>query len=349
MINISSAPRQYSRGHADTHSAYVRARTMTTQPPTWDTQFPASRDANLLRFSHDVGLLSAGDGSELVVGPPSAEHGSWAGAPSALFLDGSYWLAYRLRRPVGQGRGFANVVARSVDGVTFETVAVLHKEMFGAESLERPTLIVTDDGMWRLYLSCSTPRSYHWRVDMVEAASPEQLPRAELQTVLPGSHEIAVKDPVIMNAHGRWHLWASCHPLTDLSQTDRMTTEYATSDDGVRWTWRGTALAGRRGLWDERGGRLTFVQMNGSAPLACYDGRATAEENFEERTGIAVGRAPFGTFSPVGDEPVAESPHAGRGLRYVSLVEVPGAGRRYYYEYTRPDSAHELRTMLVPA
>jgi hypothetical protein len=340
MVTVLTASQQYSRDHADTHSPYRRAPTMTAQPPNWDEP--------LARLSHDIGLLSAGEGSELVAGPPSAEHGSWAGAPTALLIDGSYWLAYRLRRPVGRGRGFANVVARSSDGVQFETVAVLHKEMFGAESLERPTLVVTGDGLWRLYLSCSTPSSFHWRIDLVEATSPERLARAEFQTVLPGSHDVAVKDPVIAHAYGRWHLWASCHPLTDLSQTDRMTTEYATSDDGVEWTWRGTALAGRLGRWDERGGRLTSVQLNGSAPLACYDGRATAEENFEERTGIAVGRALFGTFSPVGEDPIAESPHAGRGLRYVSVVEAPGGGRRYYYEYTRPDSAHELRTMFVP-
>jgi hypothetical protein len=30
------------------------------------------------------------------------------------------------------------------------------------------------------------------------------------------------------------------------------------------------------------------------------------------------------------------------------VVEAPGGGRRYYYEYTRPDSAHELRTMFLP-
>ncbi len=30
--------------------------------------------------------------------------------------DGTFWLAYRLRRPVGVGRGYANVVARSDDG-----------------------------------------------------------------------------------------------------------------------------------------------------------------------------------------------------------------------------------------
>ena len=67
------------------------------------------------------------------------------------------YLAYRLRRPVGQGRGYANVVARSADGVRFTTVATIGKDAFGAESLERPALVVTDDGRWRLYVSVATP------------------------------------------------------------------------------------------------------------------------------------------------------------------------------------------------
>ena len=44
--------------------------------------------------------------SDLVVGPPQPGPGAWAGAPSAVHVDGTTYLAYRLRRPVGQGRGF---------------------------------------------------------------------------------------------------------------------------------------------------------------------------------------------------------------------------------------------------
>ena len=57
--------------------------------------------------------------SQLVVPPPDSRPGSWAGAPSAMVHDGKVWLAYRLRRPVGEGRGYANVVAVS-DAPQFE-------------------------------------------------------------------------------------------------------------------------------------------------------------------------------------------------------------------------------------
>ncbi len=94
--------------------------------------------------------------------PPSA----------ALGDDGTFWLAYRLRRPLGAGRGYANVVARSEDGERFETVLVLEREAFDCDSLERPALVALDDGAWRLYVSCATPGTKHWRVDALDADRP---------------------------------------------------------------------------------------------------------------------------------------------------------------------------------
>jgi hypothetical protein len=82
--------------------------------------------------------------------------------------------------------------------------------------------------------------------------------------------------------------------------------------------------------------------------LALYDGRASAEENFEERTGLARGPSPTG-LTASGDAPVAASPHGPGGLRYVSLVRLPHGGCRLYYEATREDGAHELRTEVVTA
>ena len=63
-----------------------------------------------------------------------------------------------------------------------------------------------------------------------------------------------------------------------------MSTAYATSGDGLEWTWHGTVLEGRPGSWDARGARLTTFLADGRA---AYDGRASAEENWFERTGIA--------------------------------------------------------------
>ena len=104
--------------------------------------------------------------------PPGTEPGTWAGAPSAARSNGDIYLAYRLRRPIGQGRGYAVAVARSADGVHFETLLTIGKEEMDTESLERPALVQTPDGTWRLYLSCATTGTKHWRVEVLEADHP---------------------------------------------------------------------------------------------------------------------------------------------------------------------------------
>jgi hypothetical protein len=284
--------------------------------------------------------------AEVVLEPEDPRPGSWAGGPSAQLVDGTWWLAYRLRRPVGEGRGIANVVARSDDGVRFTPVVGIGKDAFGAESLERPALVHTPEGRWRLYVSCATPGSKHWRVDLLDADTVEGLGTAVPRTVLPGDDLNAVKDPVIRHDGTTWHLWASVHPLDDPEATDRMTTEHATSPDGVQWTWRGTALAGTPGSWDARGVRFATVVLDGTRSWALYDGRATAAENWEERTGLAVQNGDD-SFVAVGDGPLLQSPHAPFGLRYADVVAVPGGGARWFYEATRPDGGHDLRTVLL--
>jgi hypothetical protein len=137
------------------------------------------------------------------------------------------------------------------------------------------------------------------------------------------------------------------HPLDLPNHEDRMTTEYYTSSDGLRWTHQGTALRPRPGRWDARGVRVSAVFTVDGQWAATYDGRATAGENWEERTGLAYAAGAGGVFTAQGNRPVAESPHAGRGLRYLCVVGRPDGGYRLYYEGTRADGAHELRTELV--
>ena len=290
-------------------------------------------------------LLPRPGESTVVIAPPGAGTGYWAGAPSAALGDDGVYLAYRLRRPLGAGRGYGIVVARSGDGVRFETVTTIGREQVGAESLERPSLVRTAAGRWRLYLSCATPGTKHWRVEVTEADHPAAFDVSQRRTALPGDAMTGVKDPVIRRGNGRWQLWASCHPLADPETADRMVTDYATSADGLDWAWQGTALSGRPGYWDARGTRVSAVWQDGGAVVACYDGRASAAENYEERTGVAVGAGP-GSLVALGEAPAAESPYAGRGLRYLDVLALPDGRHRLYYEMTRPDGAHELRTEL---
>jgi hypothetical protein len=224
-------------------------------------------------------------------------------------------------------------------------VCTLERDAFEAESLERPALVRRPDGGWRIYVSCATPGSKHWRVDLIDADSPAGFDAERRTLSMPGDELTAVKDPAVHApaGDGAWRAWVCCHPLDEPGAEDRMTTRLAASDDGVTWRLGEVVLAGRSGEWDHRGARVTAVDPG--ARWALYDGRATAEENFEERAGWAVASRRDGVFEYAGG-PIG-SPHAGRGLRYIDAVALPDGGHRLFYESNRTDGAHELRTELV--
>ena len=80
---------------------------------------------------------------------------------------------------------------------------------------------------------------------------------------------------------------------------------------------------------------MTAVLADGRA---AYDGRATKEANFAERTGIAhaIGND---TLTADGDAPASNA-------RYLDVLESDG-GYRIYYEAPLPDRSHELRTEFI--
>jgi len=302
----------------------------------------------MFNINSDVLLPQPAD-AVVAIAPPGAGSGYWAGGPSAVAADDGIYLACRLRRPVGRGRGYAVTLAFARDGVHFETLAMISKDELNTESLERPELVRLPDGRWRLYLSCATTGTRHWRVEVTDAAHPAEFDVRRREVMLPGDvAKRAVKDPVIQHHDGKWHMWATIHPLADPLETDQMTTEYATSADGLDWTWHGTALSGRPGEWDSRGTRVSAVRFGERSVLAYYDGRASADENYEERTGIATGGDPAAliAISPPGRGPAVSSPYGTGGLRYLDLVDLPDGRTRLYYEMAQSDGSHALVTEL---
>jgi hypothetical protein len=84
--------------------------------------------------------------AEVVVSAPDTGPGNWAGCASCVLVDGIFWLAYRIRRPLNSGREVGVVVAKSRDGVNFKPVCEVSRVAFGAASLERPVILPTDSG-----------------------------------------------------------------------------------------------------------------------------------------------------------------------------------------------------------
>ena len=284
----------------------------------------------------------------VVVAAPDRGPGNWAGAPHAILDGGVYWLSYRVRRAIGperdQTRGVETVVACSEDGERFETVARIAREAFATDSFERPCLVRRPQGGWRLYVCCATPESKHWWIEAIDADDPSGLPAGERTVVFPGSATLAVKDPIVeVSAAGAWRAWICCHPLAEPGEEDRMTTAYATSTDGLSWDWHGDVLRPTPGTWDQRAARITTV-LSSEPMVVLYDGRATAEENWFERTGIARDRD--GVLAPDPGGPAAASPYSDGALRYAAAVPLPDGRTRFYFEAAGPDGAHDLWTSV---
>jgi hypothetical protein len=276
-------------------------------------------------------MLPRWENSQLVLhAAPGA--GNWIGAASAFIHGGYIYLAYRDRHPVDKGRGNRAYVARSPisDGIHFDTLCTIDKGDVDAESLERPALDVTPDGNWDLYLSCATFNSKHWRIERLRAGRPQDFAARTRRTIFPGSASFGIKDPVLVRGRDL-RIWATLHPLTEGDENaDQMISVEAYSGE--------TVMAPEPGTWYGRGTRITAVV----GEYAYFDGRASAAENYEERTGIAKWNG--SRYIPVAGP--ASSPFGGGALRYVSAIGLPTGRLRLYYESATKYGSHELRTEL---
>ncbi len=288
--------------------------------------------------------------AEVVVPAPGGGIGHWAGAPSAALDGDGHWLAYRLRHPVREGRGVAVEVARYAAG-RLEVVARVTRDELGAESLERPALVRRPDGGWRLYVSCATRGSKHWWVEALDADDVPGLPHGLRTMVFPGDDQLAVKDPVVRHDADGWHAWVCCHPLDEPGEEDRMWSGHATSAEGLVWGPVTPVLRPDGTGWDLRGRRVTAVLRTGAGLVAYYDGRATAAENWYERTGLALAPGALtadAALTRVLPGPLAVAPGGTHALRYLCVVDEPDGGSRLFFEASRADGAHDLMTHTWP-
>jgi hypothetical protein len=302
-----------------------------------------------------------------VLEPEHAREDYWVGCPSVLYEPdrGRFLMTYRQRRPRGESveRGWRCAIAASDDGVTFEDIWAVEKHELNTSSMER-FAVTYHHGRYLLYISYVDPVDSRWRIDVVEADTPEKFDVATARPVLTsaGTGTEGVKDPhpvrigpsiLLMASYAAPSAFsederARAHGNADIYTTGMTTfpTGVGISQDGLEFDWRPDALPVGR-TWDRYQARLCTVVATGSGYIGLYDGSADADGNYEERTGVAVSADLMTWSSLTPQHPWATSPHATGSLRYADIVPVNDQWFMYF-EYARADGAHELRLARLP-
>jgi hypothetical protein len=300
-----------------------------------------------------------------ILEPPGHEPGYWVGAPGVIYDDdkGRFYIYYRRRKPRGMDmdRGYECGISESSDGVRFDEIWTASKDSFGSISVERAALVKTLKGKYRLYIGYVAPEDSKWKIDMVEADSPEKLdPKTKKLVLAPEDCGVeAVKDPYILIIGGKYYMLVSyapsprkaaggLHDTADVFNTGKTSsnTGLALSSDGIDFTWIGDVLSPPGSGWNAYAARVTCVLYMTPVFNVFYDGGASVDENYEEKTGLAI-TFDLMKYHHVTDEaPLLVSPHASGSLRYMDVIRL-GGDIYYYYEYARPDGSHELRMNKV--
>jgi len=307
---------------------------------------------------------------EIVFEPERREVGYWSGCPSVLYEPDSerFLLTYRQRRPRGEARtdrGWRCALAESKDGRHFQDVWSVEKTQLGSPSMERFSLLPRSDEGYELYISYVDPADNRWRIDVLSAKSPSQFAIEERRSALTAAATgtEGVKDPYTLRVGPAVFMFVSfakrgvlsdeekklAHATGDIYNVGLTTfpTGLATRLSGQEvFRWHGEAL-GVGDTWDRYQARLTSLVSRDGVFLAFYDGSASVEENYEERSGVAVGFDVCSLMRLTDDAPWLRGDSAGSSVRYVDVVQV-GSEWFVYYEYGCADGSHELRLARIP-
>ena len=310
--------------------------------------------------------------ARVVCEPAGREAGYWVGAPG-VYLDPEsqdVFLSYRVRRPRGvePDRGAETVLARSSDGLRFETIWTGHKAELSTASIERSAIGRLDDGSWVLTISYVDAADGRWRIDTVRADRPDGFDLKNAQPallpadlVVDGRQVEGVKDPYIFMLGGMRHMLASfatatvdsnaseLHGTLDAYNTGRIrsATGLAVSPDGLRWQWLGEVLGpsdDQQGSWHGYCQRIGCLLRRDGVWLGLYDGSAGVEENYEERLGVAYSHdlKSFQSTTPL--QPWLTTPQGAGALRYFDALVHQGR-ELLYFEMAQPEGYHDLRVI----
>jgi hypothetical protein len=290
----------------------------------------------------------------VVRSPQGFGYGNWVGGKVSFDpVSGVFALFYRERRPLEHGRAGVCGIAVSEDGVVFTDVWTATKDDFAANSVEEGHCVRVGDE-WRCYVSYEMRGTSTWRIDVLRAGRIEDLEVQGRRTVLwPHDYGIPwIKDPFVTFVDDQTWLYAAVPPRTGPVIDGNVVhagpldaTVLATSEDGMYFpTIEYVFEAPCDDSWNGRRARLNSVIPWGDGYLATYDGGRTFYDNYEEHAGIAA--SPDGRVFERSTERWVSAPDG--GVRYACAV--PARGSTFvYFEYTRPDGSHDMRTAEVKA
>ena len=276
-----------------------------------------------------------------IMHPPASGKGNWVGAANTIYVSSEkvFYMYYRLR--TSEERAKDCYIARSSDGVHFETIWHAHADELGAISIERAALFAAPGEGFFLYLSYDVGGNI-WKIDRLFAEAAASFKIADRTKAFdPAKLSVRyVKDPWVAQVGGTYHMYIHIRRLDSVKVT-----ALATSEDGASWKWQGEVL--RPGLrWDNYCSRITSAIKVNNQWLVFYDGTDTEQNNCEEMTGILVSDD-MRKFKRVSiDSPALTSCNASGSLRYVDALRV-GDELYCFYEYASPDASHELRLNII--
>lgn len=304
--------------------------------------------------------------SKVVIEPTGNEKGYWVGASGLAYDDESktYFLVYRVREPRPVRGGICRI-AESKDGIHFTTILEIKKEELASDSIEKSAILKHSDGSWSLYISYVDPEDKRWKIDHAKAQHPSEFQISDLKPILTAAstNTEGVKDPFAFYLDNKVYLLVSyatglatpsdgekhdMHATGDIYNTGltKSCSGLAVSKDGENFEWLGDVFSPTDSGWDQYASRLNSFIYRAPFYLGLYDGSAKVEENYEERTGLAVSLNLTDWHRLTPDGPHIESPHQTGSIRYMYPID-HGDHVMLYYEFTRADGAHEIRVNKI--
>lgn len=292
--------------------------------------------------------------------PEGKGYGYWVGGHSVIYDPElkKFFLYYRVRLPLGKGRGGKCRIAESSDGVEFKDIWEATKEQFNAESIEVGSLIRDPESrIWRLYISYQELGG-PWRVDLIEADHPKNFDPWHHRTVMkPEEYGLtSVKDPKAYIVGGLYYVFVDVKPRQDEFYEDEHGVRHPLGSDatGLMISADGRYFKdfkyvfepgrGGPGEWGHCRARINSVIYLPPLYVGFFDGGATFYDMYEEHCGVAISHDLEHWRRVSTNGPWIKSPYG--CIRYMDALIVNNT-LWYYYEYTREDGSHELRVNRV--